>query len=252
MAASAEAAIAKGLGAICFTDHCDLFHSDQVGVYYEPGFAIWERGYPYIEEARALWGDQIEIFRGMELSEIAQDPVLAAEYASAPGIDFLLGSAHTVTGEIEFRFLEYPNLEMCHALVDRYFDENILMAEADLADVIAHIGYYNRYMAEQGMVADLMEHEEKMRHLFDILIQNGRGIELNTSGMRQLLGAPFPTLPVLKVYKDCGGEIITVGTDAHRAEDVGSHIDEAYALLEAAGFRYTTIFRQRKPEFIKI
>lgn len=62
----------------------------------------------------------------------------------------------------------------------------------------------------------------------------------------------LPSRDILELYKQMGGEIITVGSDAHRPERVGDRIDEAYDLLKDIGFNYVTTFKERKPEFHKL
>jgi len=254
MTESVRAAIAAGLDGICFTDHCDLIHGEIPGKAVLRCYANWERSYEEIAKVRAEWGGQIEILHGMELAEIVQDPARARECAAAPGLDFLLGSIHAVTGYQDFYYMEFSNLVLCRQLADIYLDENIRMAELDIADVIAHLGYFNRYTSRWGVTVDLMDYEEKLRHLFRILVQNGRGIELNTSGLRRNPGPNemIPTLPVLRLFRECGGEIVTLGSDAHMAKHVGNHLVEGEAFLQAAGFRYATVFRQRKPTFIQL
>jgi len=254
MEAAVEAGIAKGLDGICFTDHCDLMSGQTPGEEIATCYTDWEKSYREIERVRAKWGKQIEILHGMELAEIPQAPERARQCACAPGLDFVLGSIHAMTGHLDFYYMEYTDLAACRKLVDLYLDENIRMAELDLMDVVGHVGYYNRYMSRNGMWVDLMDYEEKLRHLFGILARNGRGIEVNTSGLRRNPGPHFtiPELPVLKVFRECGGEVVTTGSDAHMAHHVGSHLAEAEELLRAVGFRYVTVFRARKPEFIKL
>jgi len=254
MAETVQTAIAKGLSGLCFTDHCDLTSGQTPGQQIPDCYTNWERSYPQIEAVRAKWGQEIEILHGMELAEIVQDPERAQQYAAAPSIDFLLGSVHAVRGYLDFFFLDIPDMAACHTLADLYLDDNIDMAKFNLTDVIAHVGYFNRYTSRRGLTVDLMDYEEKLRHLFEILVQNGRGIELNTSGLRRNPGpnAMIPDLPVLRLFRECGGEIVTIGSDAHMAAHVGSHLAEGEAVLQAAGFRYMTIFRERKPNFIKL
>ena len=48
---------------------------------------------------------------------------------------------------------------------------------------------------------------------------------------------------------DCGGEIITLGSDAHQAEQVARTVPLGEELLRRAGFRYITTFASRRPEF---
>ena len=250
-------AVEIGLDGICFTDHCDLFEYDGEGVP-EAGrpkldcFENWQKSYGEIERVRAKWGDKVEILHGIELAEIVQDEARARQVVEMPGLDFLIGAVHAVTGRTEFFMLQYPDVATCRTLIREYLNENIQMARINLADVDAHIGYPNRYMARRGFFVDLMEYEKQLRELFSIVVQHGRGIELNTAGLRGAYERFTPDVPILKLYKSCGGEIITIGSDAHRATDVGSHIEEAQELLRTVGFRYMTVFRQRKPEFIPI
>ncbi|MCL2828266.1 MAG: histidinol-phosphatase HisJ family protein [Oscillospiraceae bacterium] len=246
-------AIAKGFSGICFADHCDLISYEAPGVRLADCYELWEPSYGEIARIRAEFGDEIEILHGMELAEIAQDEERARQYANPPGLDFLLGSVHAVTGHSDFAFIHFADILDISGLMAAYLDENIRMAEINVMDAVGHVGYPSRYLARQGFPTfDLMEYEDQLRHLFEILIQNGRGIEVNTSGLRQGLGFPYPSFPALKLYRELGGEIITVGSDAHRAVDTGGCVREGYDLLREAGFRYTTVFRQRKPAFIKL
>ena len=92
----------------------------------------------------------------------------------------------------------------------------------------------------------------RFRDLFRILIQNGRGIELNVSGLYKPMKDTMPTFEVLRLYRACGGEIITIGSDAHKAQYIGAFQKEGQAMLREAGFRDITVFEARKPEFIRM
>ena len=63
---------------------------------------------------------------------------------------------------------------------------------------------------------------------------------------------PNPNPEIIKRYKEFGGEIITVGSDAHTPEYIASNFDIAKDILLDCGFRYYTIFKSRKPEFLKL
>ena len=249
-----QTAIEKGLSGVCFTDHCDLIDGEVPGRPVPESYTRWMKSHAEIEAARAKWGGQIEILHGMELGEIVQAPEAAARAAETPGLDFILGSVHAVTGWKDFYFLDYTDHDTCRKLADLYLDDHIRMAELNLMDAVGHIGYFNRYMTQAGLYVDMMDYEEKLRHVFQILARNGRGIEINTSGLRRNPGPHFliPDLPALKLFRECGGEIVTTGSDAHMATHVGCHLAEAEQLLRAADFQYMTIFRDRKPEFLRL
>ena len=53
-------------------------------------------------------------------------------------------------------------------------------------------------------------------------------------------------------YHDLGGEIITVGSDAHEVKFFAYRFDVVADMLKNAGFNYYTIFNERKPEFIRL
>ena len=84
------------------------------------------------------------------------------------------------------------------------------------------------------------------------LISMGKGIELNTAGLKYGLGWAHPHPEVLKRYRELGGEMITVGSDGHKAEHYAWEFDKAEDILRDAGFKYYAVFRGRKPEFVRI
>ena len=84
------------------------------------------------------------------------------------------------------------------------------------------------------------------------LIEKGKGIEINTSGLRQKYGDVFPSLKYVKLFRELGGEILSIGSDAHTVADLGSGITEGAKIALEAGFKYLCYFKERKPNFLKI
>ena len=84
------------------------------------------------------------------------------------------------------------------------------------------------------------------------LVSLGKGIELNTGGFKYGLGHPHPTEEIIRRYRELGGEIITVGADAHKPEHVAFDFAKVPSILKEAGFTHYTVFKNRKPEFILI
>lgn len=85
-----------------------------------------------------------------------------------------------------------------------------------------------------------------------MLIEKGKGIEINTAGLKYGLKYPNPCPDILKRYRELGGEIITTGSDAHQTEYVAHRFDVIEDMLKGAGFGYYTVFERRKPVFIKL
>ena len=133
----------------------------------------------------------------------------------------------------------------------RGYFESILenLAVFDCFDVYGHIDYIVRYGPNQNQFYSYGKFADVIDEILRVLIQKGKGIEINTAGFKYGLGHPHPTEQILKRYRELGGEIITVGADAHKAEHVAFAFEKVPALLTEAGFRYYTVFRQRKAEF---
>ncbi len=247
----AKASAAAGMSLICFTDHCDMVNWRDFKLT-DRGVSVFPRMLEEYGRAKAS-GLPIEVRLGLELGESHYNPALAKRLASQPGVDFIIGSLHILEGLGDFCWLEYKNEDDCHRLFKLYLDELIALAERDCFDVMGHIGYPRRYMVQRGVDADmsLARYHGGLERLLKTIISNGRGIEVNCSGIRDGCG-PFPNPETIRFYRELGGEIITIGSDAHRTSDAGKCIREGMDILRECGFSRVTVFRGRKPEFIDI
>lgn len=248
----ARAARDAGMSEICFTDHCDTVEWSD--------YSFSDRGLKVIAGVNKDYAALMErppegivIKKGLEMGDAHLRPQRALEMAAAPGFDFIIGSVHILRDEGDFYVMNYQSMEQCYELMDKYLDQSMEIAKMDFFDVMGHIGYCYRYMAKSGFFPrlDLSRYGDKIRALLKLLIENGRGIELNTSGIRNGVGA-YPDDNILRLYKDLGGEIITVGSDAHFVADAGADVADGYEKLKSLGFDRVTLFSGRKPEFIKI
>ena len=118
---------------------------------------------------------------------------------------------------------------------------------------MAHIGYTSRYMHRDGFAAEITAENcrDELAAVYEALIAQNRGIEINVSGLRTG-HTSYPNASALALYHDLGGEIITLGSDAHTPEDASVGIREGAELLRTVGFRYYTVFEQRKPVFFPL
>lgn len=62
----------------------------------------------------------------------------------------------------------------------------------------------------------------------------------------------IPAVRSFARYRQLGGEIITIGADAHSPDKISYAFDKAADILVDCGFTYYTVFKDRKPEFIKL
>lgn len=243
----AEAGVAAGLSEMCFTDHFDLLDfSGNLCLTHD-----WSRTREQFALAQAQCGDRIRLRRGLELGGAPTDFAAAARVLAEP-LDFVIGSVHNLNlsaGGTDFYEVRYDSSALCAAHMDNYLSTMEELSLWDGYDVLGHIPYLLRYMRDRdGQAIRLEDREERLRLILSNAISRGKGMEINTNRGTSL----FDYLWLTGLYRELGGEIVTVGTDAHRPQDVGKGVPAAYQMLKDAGFRYITIFDRRKPQFLPI
>ena len=113
-----------------------------------------------------------------------------------------------------------------------------------------HLDYAVRYSPEKSY--NPVDFREIIDEILRKIVSLGKGIEINTAGLRKGLSHANPHPFILKRYRELGGEIITVGSDAHNTADIAADFDLAESFLKDAGFEFYTVFRQRKPHFVRL
>ncbi|MFP4461667.1 MAG: PHP domain-containing protein [Thermotogota bacterium] len=127
---------------------------------------------------------------------------------------------------------------------DIYLDDfEKIIAEVETFNVIGHLDFPRRYDEKyRKFNPDLYD---RIKNLFKKLIYRGKGIELNMAAV-SMYGEPNPDWEILQLYKDCGGDCITIGSDAHSADRVGKNISLGLKRLKEIGFDYLDVFEQGK------
>jgi histidinol-phosphatase (PHP family) len=248
MAAACEAAIARGMREIAFTDHADFEPLDDCCGHLRPAAYLAE-----VERCRRRYGSHLTIRAGVEIGEGHVYRDQAAALLEAHEFDFVLGSLHWVDGHPAFDGHYFAGQALEEGL-RAYFEELAhLAAEADY-DVMAHFDIVRRAVHRSfGLNGlDYAPHEETIRRILRTLVERGKGLEINTSIQRRGMGDPNPTLPVLRWYHEVGGELLTLGSDAHTAGSIGSCFDVALKMAQAAGFTRLATFEKRKLVWIAI
>lgn len=248
--AAAEAA--AGVKLLCFTNHCDLLHW-QDGRPNPRCRVITDESAEKLAALRAAGDESIELRLGLELAEGHADPALAAALAADGRLDFVLGSLHLLPGYGDLYRQHYTTHAQCERMFDLYLDELQRVAELDFYDVLAHLGYARRYMWRDGVDAamTLERFGAKIERLLRTVIDKGRGLELNCSGLRDGCG-PFPSEEILLLYRSLGGETVTLGSDAHSPGNAAKGLAQGVAVLRHCGFDRVAVFRARRADYIDI
>ena len=248
----ADAEAAAGVQVLCFTNHCDLLHW-QDGRPKPRCRVITDESAEKLAALRAAGDESIELRLGLELAEGHADPALAAALAADARLDFVLGSLHLLPGYGDLYRQHYTTHAQCERMFDLYLDELQRVAELDFYDVLAHLGYARRYMWRDGVDAamTLERFGAKIERLLRTVIDKGRGLELNCSGLRDGCG-PFPSEEILLLYRSLGGETVTLGSDAHSPGNAGKGLAQGVAVLRHCGFDRVAVFRARRADYIDI
>lgn len=249
MTSMIERSIELGFHTICFTDHMDLDFPLAFG----GGFVFNGEIYTnQVENLREKYANQIKVLCGVEYG---LRPYLKEQFATLTQIynfDFIIGSSHLI-GNIDPYQKAYWEGITEEEGITKYLEAiytNVKTFED--YDVYGHIDYVARYAPNQNLNYSYMKYADLIDAIFKTIIQNGKGIEVNTAGYKYGLGHPHPQTDVLKRYKELGGEIITIGADAHKPEHIGYKFKETEELLKCLGFEYYTIFENRQPQFIAL
>jgi histidinol-phosphatase (PHP family) len=193
----------------------------------------------------------VTLVRGVELGQGHHEPEESGAFLDEYRPEFVIGSLHNLLCKIDFYYMTYTCADSAQELLRLYVEELFDMAAWGRFDVVGHLTYPLRYMP-QKLGVSFKPYYHRFADLFRLLRDNGKGIEVNVSGLSHPLNAASPDLPLLKLYKECGGEIVTVGSDAHYADRVGKHIGDGYSLLKSAGFDYVSSFAGGALRFVTI
>ena len=231
MADMCAAAVAKGIAEIGFTEHYDLFkgETETCRDYFklEPWAAELKR-------QQAAFAGRLIVRAGIEIGEPhlfqAEAQALLARYP----FDYVLGSLHWVGPDSIFdsRYFQARSAKEAFRL---FYEELERMTAMGGFDILSHFdvpvrtafAVYGRYAAA--------EHEEALRPVLRNCIERGLALDLNTAALRRRAQVLTPGLDILRLYVEMGGERVTLGSDAHRPEQVGSHLDVAMAIARAPG-----------------
>ena len=243
------AANQNGFAVYCITEHydCDLAEENHC-------LTTIKNCYAQIAAYKQAHTGGTKILNGIELGQPLQNPAAAKAVMDAFGdqMDFVIGSLHNVKGEPDFYLIDYKarGTEGLQQLCERYYLELYEMSKAGGFDSMGHITYPYRYAVMRGIPLDITRYDEIAAAMMKNLIEKGIALEINTSGYRQGVGEPLPGKHHLKLYRELGGELVTIGSDAHRIGDFGKNIADGLALLREIGFSYITYFEKRKPVMV--
>lgn len=244
-----ENAISLNMKYICVTDHLDFDYPNDMN---HDFILDGDKYYNHMKELAKKYSKKISISIGVETGLGPNYSTRLNNFISANNFDFIIGSSHVVNGKDPY-YPEYFNNRSDFDAFSEYF-QSILdnLKFCNNFDVYGHIDYVVRYSPNKIKNYSYTLFKDIIDEILVTLINMNKGIEINTGGFRTGINAPNPSIDIIKRYKELGGEIITLGSDAHTPELIGNRFNLAVDILKDCNFNYYTIFINRKPIFIKL
>ena len=217
-----------GLTEIGFAEHVDLDSKLE-----EYQFLDFPNYYKTIKELQKE--APIPIRCGVEVSyqQGLEDSI--QEYLTGKACDFVIGSVHEVHG-----------MTMNHTFLDRfnpldYFEAVKKLVESGLCDIVGHLEYFKRW----GNPYTSSLFKDAILSVLQVTIEKDVVLEINTSGLRHPAQDTYPSFEVIQWYRDLGGELISLGSDAHSVEDLAFQFFPVIQALISEGFCTVATFDKR-------
>ena len=249
----ARGAVRLGLAELGFCEHADFDPRDRS--YGTLDLARYDRE---IAEARAT-APGVRLRQGVEFTFQASLAASIQGWLAGHPWDYVVASVHLVdycdgwAMVSERRAIEaYFRTHSVRQAYLPYFEEVLRAVQSGTGDALAHLDLVKRYGVEVYGPLEPDGFQEEIRTVLRALVERGMALEVNTSGLRQAPGEAYPALQVLRWYREVGGELVTIGSDAHHVQHLGAGLAEAEALARAAGFRALVTFDRRRVCFLDL
>ncbi len=243
-------AVDLGLTTYCITDHMDWLFPDGKDLFiFDP-----DRYFATLNELRERFRGKLDLRIGIELG-LRNEPDLVApvteryetllrEYP----FDFAIGSTHCIC-HVDPYYPDIWNTLSPDDVTERYLDAlDFNVKHYNGFQVCGHLDYILRYVPN-GRYANIWKFADRIESVLRTLIHKDIGLEVNSNALRSGFCMPNPGASILHRYYELGGRLLTIGSDAHRPEDIAADFDRIADLLRALGFREYATFSNRTPEF---
>lgn len=255
----ARTAFELGVKHFALTDHIELDEFNDGEWDY---WAAIDKTRPTFEKLRAEYDGRMNIYYGTEIGQAMYDLHNAEKILAEHDYDYVLGSVHRTCHYEHMGKIPDNEFDRKRVMIE-YWEDMLNLVEWGKFCSLAHITFLLRFVnvdTPAGLVVDKKERAQAaydtnkaiIDEILGIIVKKDIALEANSSGYRRGLGGPMASAPFIKRYKELGGKLITVGSDAHQPSDIAKDMDKCYALLRDLGFEEICVFEKKEPKFIKI
>lgn len=198
----------------------------------------WEDYIALVDRARTLWAGRIDVRLGLECDYYPGAEPYLTELLSRAEFNHVLGSVHAQLDDYKAAYFN-GDVVAYHRL---YFDHLARAAETGLFDTLAHPDLVKLVDPAQWQLERVMD---SVRAALDRIAATGVAMELNTSGLNKSIREMNPSPTILAEMRRRNIPVV-VGADAHEPRRVADHYEEAFSMLETAGYTRISFFLDRK------
>ena len=255
----AERACGLGIKHFTLTDHIEIEKFDE----WDFAGAI-ARSYGVYLEIKERFAGKMNVYYGAELGQALYDLPLTEKILAEHDYDFILGSSHRTPSYPALNKIPDTDADRTRCL-DEYFESELAIAEWGKFCSLAHLTFPLRFLtveirdgkpvpngAKPFREVDMSRYDSIIDKILETIIRQDIALEVNSSGIRHGLGVPMPGWEYLRRYREKGGRLVTVGSDAHWEADVGKDIPQGLSMINDAGFSEICVFSRKQPIFIPI
>lgn len=247
-----DAALERGMEAVCITDHMDEDYPEDSETGVNPFLFDLDQYFQDLRQVKKEYADRLDLRIGVELG---LQPHLGDRYRRMTEkypFDFVIGSLHLIHGMDPYDGVIFEGRSDREVYREAFQATLENLDQVKDFDVLGHLDYVVRYGRNQALEYSYQAFSDEIDEILKKLINMGKGIEMNMGGFKYGLGFCNPHPDVIRRYRELGGEIITVGADAHKPEHVAFDFEKAGDILRNCGFRYYAEYRNRKPIFRQV
>ncbi|MCJ7811777.1 histidinol-phosphatase HisJ [bacterium] len=243
-----QSAISHGFSEIGFADH---FPYPDRFIAPVPNCVIPEKIFPqFISEVMKLqeeYNGKINIRLAAEIDYLPDYINQTKKKIQLFPFDYIMGSVHIIEGmQIDYSeemLVEHlEQLGGVNELWRKYWQHIEELIRSEIGDIIAHFDLPKKY----GVSLPLQDYSDCVDHLLNLIKDRNCVLEINTGGIdRSFHGESYPSLDIIRMARKKDMDI-TLGSDAHRPEEIGRHFNTTREFLRSLGWEYAVVFQNRE------
>ena len=253
-----KSAIENGLSGIAFTEHCDVDYffkeRDTIGRLGESIKAA--------KEFNDKYSGEIEVLCGFEISGSFRYPENTKETLGKYGkiVDAVLCSVHVLDWKehpeaiSEYKMNAFSEAEI-KTMTKMYYEDIYTMLNYLDGEILCHLTYLGRYAQLVYGISDYsyIDYIPQIKEILKLAVKKDMALEVNTSNMSKFdNGFYMVDKYLVEMYRELGGRLISLGSDAHTPAYTGCDFENALKMVKSSGFSEYCFYKNRNPVMVKI